>query len=183
MQFFTKTAISAAALTALVQLSPAPIVIAIPIALDVGLGTAAACVSAAASVAGTVAGAVKRDNVGIPQHPHQIRSAIESRQEMNQAAWQSCKDQLAGANLNFSADSPGSQFSSNPIILLQWYQLRLTPLADVLVTGIPSSCMTLLNVLTGDYNAGNPLPMGSDSALFRDLTNDDINNLQNALSA
>lgn len=118
MQFFTKTAISAAALTALVQLSPAPIVIAIPIALDVGLGTAAACVSAAASVAGTVAGAVKRDNVGIPQHPHQIRSAIESRQEMNQAAWQSCKDQLAGANLNFSADSPGSKFSSNPLILL-----------------------------------------------------------------
>lgn len=118
MQFFTKTAISAAALTALVQLSPAPIVIAIPIALDVGLGTAAACVSAAASVAGTVVGAVKRDNVGIPQHPHQIRSAIESRQEMNQAAWQSCKDQLGGANLNFSADSPGSEFSSNPLILL-----------------------------------------------------------------
>lgn len=56
-------------------------------------------------------------------------------------------------------------------------------MADVLVTGIPSSCMTLLNVLTGDYNAGNPLPMGSDSALFRDLSNDDINNLQNALSA
>lgn len=116
MQFFTKTAISAAALTALVQLSPAPIVIAIPIALDVGLGTAAACVSAAASVAGTVAGAVKdkREDVRIPQHPHQIRSAIESRQEMNQAAWQSCKDQLGGANLNFSADSPGSEFSPLP---------------------------------------------------------------------
>ncbi|KAH8785207.1 hypothetical protein F5883DRAFT_636161 [Diaporthe sp. PMI_573] len=162
MQFFTKTAITAAAMTALVQLSPAPIVIAIPIALDVGLGTAAACVSAAGSVAGAVASAVKRDNVnGIPQHPHQVRSAIESRQEMNEAAWQSCKDQLGSAHLDFSADSPG----------------------NVLVKGIPSSCMTLLNVLTGDYNAGNPLPMGSDSALFRDLSNDDINNLQNALSA
>ncbi|KAK2596595.1 hypothetical protein N8I77_013476 [Diaporthe amygdali] len=161
MQFFTKATISAAALTAMVQLSPAPIVIAIPIALDVGLGTAAACVSAAAGVAGTVVGAVKRDSIGNPQHPHQVRAALESRQEMNQAAWQSCKDQLAGANLNFSADSPG----------------------NVLVTGIPSSCMTLLTVLTGDYNAGNPLPMGSDSALFRDLSNDDINNLQSALSA
>lgn len=116
MQFFTKTAITAAAMTALVQLSPAPIVIAIPIALDVGLGTAAACVSAAASVAGTVVGAVKdkREAVGIPQHPHQIRSALESRQEMNQAAWQSCKDQLAGAHLNFSADSPGSEFPPLP---------------------------------------------------------------------
>ncbi|KKY39624.1 hypothetical protein UCDDA912_g00328 [Diaporthe ampelina] len=156
MQFFSKTAISAAVLTALVQLSPAPIVITIPLALDVGLGTAASCVSAAASVAGTVAGAVKgKRDVG---HPHQIRPALEGRQEMNKAAWESCKEQLGGANLNFSADSPGSD-------------------------GIPSSCMTLLNVLTGDYNAGNPLPMGSDSALFRDLSNDDINNLQSALSA
>lgn len=111
MQFFTKTAITAAAMTALVQLSPAPIVIAIPIALDVGLGTAAAVVSAAGSVAGAVVSAVKRDNVnGIPQHPHQVRSALESRQEMNKAAWQSCKDQLGSAHLDFSADSPGSEF-------------------------------------------------------------------------
>lgn len=134
MQFFTKTAITAAAMTALVQLSPAPILIAIPIALDVGLGTAAACVSAAASVAGTVVGAVKdkREAVGIPQHPHQIRSALESRQEMNQAAWQSCKDQLAGAHLNFSADSPGSEFPLsyhiNSQLFSPYYQLLLTPL-------------------------------------------------------
>ncbi|KAI3399861.1 hypothetical protein diail_5372 [Diaporthe ilicicola] len=158
MQFFTKTALTAAVMTALVQLSPAPIVIAVDVALDVGLGTAAACVSAAGTVAGTVVSATKdKREVG---HPHQIRT-IEARQEMNQAAWQSCKDQLATANLNFSGPSPG----------------------NVLVQGLPSSCMTLLTVLTGDYNVGNPLPQGSDSALFRDLTNDDINNLENALKA
>lgn len=56
-------------------------------------------------------------------------------------------------------------------------------ITDVLVSGIPSSCMTLLTVITGQYDEGNPIPQGSDSALFQNLSDDDIEALQNALDS
>lgn len=56
-------------------------------------------------------------------------------------------------------------------------------LAEVLAEGIPSACMTLSGVLTGKYNEGNPVPMGVDSILFTGLTDETIDEIEDALSA
>lgn len=56
-------------------------------------------------------------------------------------------------------------------------------LLDVLVTGVPPACMTLVTVLTGVYDEGDPIPEGSDSVMFQNLSNDDVTAIQNALSA
>jgi hypothetical protein len=43
--------------------------------------------------------------------------------------------------------------------------------------------MTLLNVITGQFDEGNPIPQGTDSALFTNLSREDIQTIQNALDA
>jgi hypothetical protein len=43
--------------------------------------------------------------------------------------------------------------------------------------------MTLSTVITGNFNAGNPVPMGSDSISFTNLSNAEIMTIQNALDA
>lgn len=43
--------------------------------------------------------------------------------------------------------------------------------------------MTLATVITGKYNAGNPIPEGSDSILFQNMSDDDLQALQNALNS
>lgn len=55
--------------------------------------------------------------------------------------------------------------------------------ADVLVEGVPSACMTLSTVITGQFDEGNPVPEGTDSILFSGLTDDDIQQIQDALNA
>lgn len=42
--------------------------------------------------------------------------------------------------------------------------------------------MTLSGVLTDKYNEGNPVPQGVDSILFTGLSNESIDELQDALS-
>lgn len=56
-------------------------------------------------------------------------------------------------------------------------------LAEVLAEGIPPACMTLSGVMTGKYNEGNPVPMGVDSIMFTGLTDETIDEIENALSA
>lgn len=43
--------------------------------------------------------------------------------------------------------------------------------------------MTLTGVITGVYEEGNPVPMGSSSVQFSGLTDADINEIQAALDA
>ncbi|KAI0434846.1 hypothetical protein F5Y09DRAFT_354841 [Xylaria sp. FL1042] len=111
--------------------------------------------SAAVSAAGTVAGAVVAGVKGRRvAHPHR-------RQEENQLAWSLCHDQLATASLTFSSPMEG----------------------NVLVEGMPPACMTLATVITGQFDVGNPVPMGSSSILFQNLSSDDIQQIQDALDA
>lgn len=43
--------------------------------------------------------------------------------------------------------------------------------------------MTLLTVLTDEHSAGSPVPEGTDSALFTDLSEEEIHEIQVALDA
>ncbi|KAI4781582.1 hypothetical protein E4T52_03532 [Aureobasidium sp. EXF-3400] len=53
----------------------------------------------------------------------------------------------------------------------------------LLVENLPAPCMNLATVITGDYNAGNPIPMSSSSVLFRGLTQDQLQQIQDTLNA
>ncbi|KAF3014714.1 hypothetical protein G7054_g6360 [Neopestalotiopsis clavispora] len=151
MVSFSKTATVAA--VALVQVTSAGFLALIPEAVVAGIGAASGVVSAAGTVTGLVLNNTKARAVP--------RSRAFRRAEANQAAWDSCHDQLGSASLHFSSPQ-GS---------------------DVLVEGVPSSCMTLATVITGKYNAGNPIPEGSDSILFQNMSDDDLQALQNALNS
>lgn len=60
--------------------------------------------------------------------------------------------------------------------------MKLTSLtSDILVEGMPPACMTLATVITGEFNVGNPVPQGTDSMLFQNLSNEDIQEIQDAL--
>lgn len=48
---------------------------------------------------------------------------------------------------------------------------------------MPPACMTLSTVITGQFDAGNPVPQGSDSVLFQNLADSDIAAIQDALNA
>lgn len=103
---FSSSAVTIAALGALVQLSPAPFFALIPEAVAVGMGATAAVVGAAGAVTGGVSTAItnanKRSTFG--------RHERHRRQEANQAAWQSCHDQLATATVTFAGPSTGSKY-------------------------------------------------------------------------
>lgn len=43
--------------------------------------------------------------------------------------------------------------------------------------------MTLATVITGKYDEGNPVPMGSSSMQFSGLSDSDIDDIENALTA
>ncbi|KAI1743973.1 hypothetical protein F4680DRAFT_326025 [Xylaria scruposa] len=111
--------------------------------------------SAAVSAAGAVAGVIV-DGVKNRRADHLYR-----RQEQNQLAWQICHDQLATATLTFSSPMEG----------------------NILVEGMPPACMTLATVITGQFNVGNPVPMGSSSILFQNLSSEDMQEIQDALDA
>lgn len=52
---------------------------------------------------------------------------------------------------------------------------------EVLAKGLPPPCMTLSGVLTDKYNEGNPVPQGTDSILFTGLSDESIQEIQDAL--
>lgn len=57
-----------------------------------------------------------------------------------------------------------------------------TLFSEVLAQGLPPACMTLSGVVTGKYNEGNPVPQGVDSVLFTGLSDETIDEIQDALS-
>ncbi|KAK7739769.1 hypothetical protein SLS53_005739 [Cytospora paraplurivora] len=170
----SKTIISAVAFVSLVQICPAPF-LAIPAAVAAGVGDAATIVGAAATVAGTVKkvkDATKKSSKRDIMRRHILPGdgiaydeshpvAIAARAEQNELAWKLCGEQLHSASLNFSSPSDN----------------------DVLVKGIPSACMTLSTVLTGQYNTGNPVPEGTDSILFQNLNSTEIQEIHDALES
>ncbi|KAI1208925.1 uncharacterized protein F4807DRAFT_461048 [Annulohypoxylon truncatum] len=147
---------SAAALVALVQLCPAPFLLAIPEAVTAGLGGATAVIGATAGVVGDVQNA-HHNSRSVPV----FRVPKTRRQGQNELAWKECHDQLSSAHVTFSGPSAG----------------------NVLVKGVPSACMTLVTVITGKYDEGNPIAEGSDSIMFQNLSNDDISQIESALKA
>jgi hypothetical protein len=74
----------------------------------------------------------------------------------------------------------GSKESLHPVIIRGANKYVLQ---DVLVQGMPPACMTLATVITGQFNVGNPVPMGSDSMLFQNLSSEDMQEIQDALDA
>ncbi|KAF7187712.1 hypothetical protein HII31_11051 [Pseudocercospora fuligena] len=159
-------AIAGVAAVGLVQFCPAPFLAAMT-AVEV-MTTVSGVVGAIAGLAGggaAVASAVSDAKGKRKRSEGEVDffSRINKRQEMNAAAVESCHQQLGSATVGFQSQGTGT--------------------GNVLVTGIPSSCMTLLTVITGKYNEGNPVPMGSDSALFQNLSDESLQELIDALNA
>lgn len=124
------------------------------------IGEVAGIVSSVASVAGTVDGIVT--NHESKRGLEGFNSRIRARGDYGLGtAPQDCKNQLTSASVTFSRPQGN----------------------DVLVQGVPSACMTLAGTLTGKYNEGNPVPMGSDSIQFSNLSDSDIQSIQTALNA
>ena len=95
-------------------------------------------------------------------------------------AWQDCADQLKGADVTFEGTGPGGK--SDLLYYCDMCVLTLC-LPVILVSGIPPACMTLATVITGKFNAGNPVPQGTDSISFTGLSNEDVQAIQDALDA
>ncbi|KZF26456.1 hypothetical protein L228DRAFT_235526 [Xylona heveae TC161] len=53
----------------------------------------------------------------------------------------------------------------------------------LLVNNLPPACMDLSTVITGDYDAGDPIPMSSSSILFQGLSDDELNQIRDAVNA
>jgi hypothetical protein len=167
----TKNIVAPIALLALVQHCPAPFLAAIPPAVAAGVGTASAVISTAATVAGTVAGAIQNGKMARDATPVVARDSwaglhgyVAKRQDEEYGtgtAWQDCATQLQGADVVFSVTGPGA----------------------ILVTGVPSACMTLSTIITGKFNEGNPVPQGTDAISFSNLSNEAIQEIQDALDA
>jgi len=157
MPSFSTIAISTVALLAGVQYCPAPPLVAV-IGIDTitAIGTAA---TVAGTVSSTVEGAVSdaKGKRGLDGFQSRVRRGDYGLG----TAPQDCKNQLTSAHVTFSRPSGN----------------------NVLVQGIPPACMTLSTVITGKFDEGNPVPMGSDSIQFSNLSDDDITTIQNALNA
>ncbi|CAD0115578.1 unnamed protein product [Aureobasidium uvarum] len=91
----------------------------------------------------------------------------------------------AGAAAGSRRDIPAgvSQESIDQCVSsLAGVQVNFVPQSDgLLVENMPAPCMNLATVITGDYNAGNPIPMSSSSILFRGLTQDQLQQIQDTL--
>ncbi|KAI7553544.1 hypothetical protein KC331_g1152 [Hortaea werneckii] len=79
---------------------------------------------------------------------------------VSQESVDQCTSSLAGVQVNFVPQDNG-----------------------LLVQNMPAPCMNLATVITGDYNAGNPIPQGSSSILFRGLTQAQLQQIQDTLDA
>ncbi|KAI2602306.1 hypothetical protein GGR54DRAFT_645171 [Hypoxylon sp. NC1633] len=156
-----KMIFSAIATLALVRCCAAAYLALISLTMVASIGAA---VGSMATVHGTVTNAIKHRGVDEEQHyTRHVGSrearGIQRRQEENQLAWELCHSQLTSATVTFSAPSPG----------------------NVLAAGMPPACMTLATVITGQFDEGSPVPQGTDSILFQNLTNEEIREIQDAI--
>lgn len=113
---FKTVTISAIALMALVQFSPAPF-LAIPEAVAAGIGTVSGVVGAAGATAGAVEGGIAashshRKRVRAGRFPVGIKRQAP---DANQQAWNDCHTQLGSASVTFSAPSTSSKCSVDPL--------------------------------------------------------------------
>lgn len=122
-----------------------------PVAAIIGWSAVAGAVTAG-TAAGIAVGHDKRRRIG-------KSSGKALRQDANQQAWDDCDSQVPGAAVHVSFPQPGS----------------------LLVEGVPPACMTLAAVWTGDYGVGTPVPMGADSMLLTNVSDEDIQLIKEAL--
>jgi hypothetical protein len=70
------------------------------------------------------------------------------------------------------------------VICLFWADGAISSsLLDLLVTGMPATCVTLATTITGEFNAGRPVPQGNDAILFTDLEEHYFTEIADALRA
>jgi hypothetical protein len=165
----TSVSITACAvgLASLVQYCPAPPLAAI-IGITTGeLVTAGTTLAGSAIAAGAGAGS-KRD---IP--------AGVSQESVDQ-----CISSLAGVQINFVPQDDGKRIPDRlQILVAMLWCCDADGFKGLLVENMPAPCMNLATVITGDYNAGNPIPMSSSSILFRGLTQDQLQQIQDTLDS
>jgi hypothetical protein len=148
-------------------------------------------VSAAAAVAGTVVGAIKdkkmlaRDGAQVIHARDNwagLHAYVAKRQDTDEygtgTAWQDCATQLKGASVTFEGTGPGGKYQ-----IKTHCRTSTNRISVILVSGIPSACMTLSTIITGKFDAGNPVPQGTDSISFTNLSNEDVQAIQDALDA
>ncbi|KAM0717895.1 hypothetical protein Q7P37_006227 [Cladosporium fusiforme] len=167
MVSFTSAALTSIAAAGLIQYAPAPFV-ALPVVISINMGSAAAWAGAAGGIAGGAAatasaiqGANKKRSVGTGSDSWVKVKRQDDAQFGTQLAWELCRDDVQSATVAFEVPEPGS----------------------LLVSGVPSTCMTLATTITGEFNAGHPVPMGNDAIKFTDLPQQYIDDIVAALNA
>ncbi|KAI4276038.1 MAG: hypothetical protein L6R38_005759 [Xanthoria sp. 2 TBL-2021] len=161
---YSKSSFASIALTLVVLFQPCP---APPLAA-IGFG-----VAEAASIAGGVGGGALAGGIGVAAS----KSNKDSGGKMMAFKRQ---DALSGLDLPEQAanDCRGQ---------LQTATVNVSPVGDngVRFDGVPSACMTLATVFLGNNPQADsaPIPMGSASLQYNNLTPDELQTLQNALDA
>ncbi|KAF2227153.1 hypothetical protein BDZ85DRAFT_279047 [Elsinoe ampelina] len=144
-----------------------PIIAAVGSAMAGASGVSAATWIAAAggvaSGAAAAADSIRDAKKGDKRRRRYTREALSVRspQEMYGAklAWDLCRDDVKKATLGFEAAGPG----------------------NILVTGLPPTCMVLATTITGTFNEGTPVPMGTDSIQFNNVSDETIDAMEQAL--
>lgn len=160
---YIKSSFTTVALTLVVLFQPCP---APPLAA-IGIGAAEA-----ASLGGGIAGGAVAGGIGVgasksnknngPHHKTKRQDALAGLNLPEQAA-NDCRGQLSTAHVNVSpAGDNGVRFD-----------------------GVPPACMTLAAVFLGQNGNSRspPIPMGSASLQYSNLTPEELQTLQNALDA
>ncbi|KAJ5180235.1 hypothetical protein N7492_003445 [Penicillium capsulatum] len=158
MKVFSLAAISTAAIFSMVQYCPAPFAIALGPALGMTAAGATAADGVIASMAGgAIAGGIGKAPSRFRRMPIQLPDGIP------QYNWDQCKDQLKGAHVSLKGLEP-----------------------KVRVDGVPPACMNLATVIAGQPSQDGgpvPIPMGSDSLQYNDLSDDNLRQLGQNLKA
>ncbi|KAI9923917.1 hypothetical protein ASPWEDRAFT_181894 [Aspergillus wentii DTO 134E9] len=151
MKTFIPAVSAIAALTAMVDFCPAPPAAVLEPILMGVLGSTWGGVTG--GVINKIHNESKRDFV-----KYTIR-ADDPFANLPQPAGNQCKEQLHGVTVKFSPSGKGAFRIDN----------------------VPSSCMTLSNVILGDGtdpNQPRPTPLGSDALSYNGVSDDDLNRLQ-----
>lgn len=172
MRLSTLTALSVGAAFSTMQYCPAPFLAAS--ALIESLATTVAVSADATLASGAIAG-------GIGRIPSVKRGS--SPPGVSQHAWDECTNQLKGGHVHLSRHpSSNSKFSRKGLYHIE----SLTNTTDVRVDGVPPACMNLATVLIGQPTQEGgpvPVPMGSASLEYQDLTHDELMRLAHTLEA
>ncbi|KAI4139939.1 MAG: hypothetical protein LQ341_004022 [Variospora aurantia] len=163
---YSKSSLASIALTLVVLFQPCP---APPLAA-IGFG-----VAEAASIAGGIGGGALAGGIG-------VAAANSNKEDSDGGKMMALKrqDALSGLHLPEQAanDCRGQ---------LQTANVNVSPVGvnGVRFDGVPSACMTLATVFLGDNPQADsaPIPMGSASLQYNNLTPDELQTLQNALDA